>query len=81
MIGVVCHRRGVGDEFLIFPIRSVVVVIFLLPHQKIYLKGDSLPHEKNYLKSRKMTSTASGERPGERGVSNGVNNGDQERAE
>jgi hypothetical protein len=48
----------------------------ILPHLKIYLNVDSLPHEKNYLKSRKMTSSASGKMLGERGVSNGVNNGD-----
>jgi hypothetical protein len=53
----------------------------ILPHLKIYLSGDTLPHEKNYLKRWKMTSSTSGIRTGERGVGNGVNNGDKERAE
>ena len=57
------------------------MVINILPHLKIYLNVDSLPHEKNYLKRWKMTSKKSGKRPDERGVSNGVNNGNEKRFE
>jgi hypothetical protein len=57
------------------------MIAYILPHLKIYLEGDSLPHEKNYLKSRRMTSSTSGKMLGERGVGNGVNNGDKERVE
>lgn len=51
----------------------------VLPHLIIYLNDDSLPHEKNYLKRWRMTPKRSGKRPDERGVDNGVNNGNEKR--
>jgi hypothetical protein len=34
-----------------------------------------LPHEKNYLKRWRMTPSASGKKPGERGVEDGAKHG------
>jgi hypothetical protein len=55
--------------------------LFILPHLKIYLKGDSLPHVKNYPKGRTMMPSASGEEPDERGVEDGAKHGNAEGVE